>query len=58
VKLSSSILNLAYALGLGHAPWLIQSEIFPLNVRGRASGIGTGMFTEYIYIYCPTLNIY
>ncbi|CAB4387131.1 unnamed protein product [Rhizophagus irregularis] len=32
---------MAYALGLGHAPWLIQSEIFPLNVRGRASGIGT-----------------
>ncbi|GBB89120.1 hypothetical protein RclHR1_01580021 [Rhizophagus clarus] len=32
---------MAYALGLGHAPWLIQSEIFPLNVRGRATGIGT-----------------
>ncbi|RIA98920.1 transporter-domain-containing protein [Glomus cerebriforme] len=32
---------MAYALGLGHAPWLIQSEIFPLNIRGRATGIGT-----------------
>ncbi|CAG8643469.1 10313_t:CDS:10, partial [Funneliformis mosseae] len=32
---------MAYALGLGHAPWLIQSEIFPLNVRGRATGIAT-----------------
>ncbi|CAG8625534.1 21794_t:CDS:10 [Cetraspora pellucida] len=31
----------AYALGIGHAPWTIQSEIFPLNVRGRANGIAT-----------------
>ncbi|CAJ0648706.1 8044_t:CDS:10 [Entrophospora sp. SA101] len=30
-----------YALGLGHAPWLIQSELFPLNIRGRASGVAT-----------------
>ncbi|CAJ0896501.1 3290_t:CDS:10 [Entrophospora sp. SA101] len=32
-----------YALGLGHAPWLIQSELFPLNIRGRASGVATGI---------------
>ncbi|CAG8496696.1 1389_t:CDS:10 [Paraglomus brasilianum] len=31
----------SYALGLGHAPWLIQSELFPLNVRGRANGVAT-----------------
>ncbi|CAG8551595.1 979_t:CDS:10 [Paraglomus occultum] len=31
----------SYALGLGHAPWLIQSELFSLNVRGRANGIAT-----------------
>ncbi|CAJ0905367.1 9078_t:CDS:2, partial [Entrophospora sp. SA101] len=30
-----------YALGLGHAPWLMQSELFPLNIRGRASGVAT-----------------
>ncbi|KAG9292077.1 hypothetical protein G9A89_017977 [Geosiphon pyriformis] len=37
----------AYALGLGHAPWLIQSELFPLNVRGRANGIATA--TNWIF---------
>ncbi|CAG8442600.1 2335_t:CDS:10 [Diversispora eburnea] len=32
---------MAYALGLGHTPWTLQSELFPLNVRGRATGIAT-----------------
>jgi SP family myo-inositol transporter-like MFS transporter 13 len=33
----------AYALGLGNIPWLIQSELFPLALRGRASGIATSV---------------
>ncbi|ORY00194.1 general substrate transporter [Basidiobolus meristosporus CBS 931.73] len=30
-----------YALGLGNIPWVVQSEIFPLSIRGKASGIAT-----------------
>ncbi|CAB4460297.1 unnamed protein product [Rhizophagus irregularis] len=45
---------MAYALGLGHAPWLIQSEIFPLNVRGRASGIGTA--TNWLFNLLITVS--
>lgn len=34
----------AYGLGLGNAPWLIQSELFPLDIRGKATGMATGKF--------------
>ncbi|CAG8450701.1 15539_t:CDS:10 [Dentiscutata erythropus] len=40
-QLYSACPSATYALGIGHAPWTIQSEIFPLNVRGRANGIAT-----------------
>ncbi|RKP07164.1 hypothetical protein THASP1DRAFT_17465 [Thamnocephalis sphaerospora] len=33
----------AYALGLGNVPWLIQSELFPLALRGRAGGLATSV---------------
>ncbi|KAI9235619.1 MAG: hypothetical protein BYD32DRAFT_453097 [Podila humilis] len=32
----------SYGLGLGNAPWLIQSELFPLDIRGKATGMATG----------------
>ncbi|KAI8579226.1 hypothetical protein K450DRAFT_243384 [Umbelopsis ramanniana AG] len=32
-----------YALGLGNVPWLMQSELFPLSVRGKANGIATAV---------------
>ncbi|KAI7896799.1 general substrate transporter [Mucor mucedo] len=31
----------SYALGLGYVPWVIQSEIFTLSLRGKANGIAT-----------------
>ena len=31
----------SYALGLGFVPWVIQSEIFTLILRGKANGIAT-----------------
>ncbi|KAI8142196.1 hypothetical protein BJV82DRAFT_669859 [Fennellomyces sp. T-0311] len=33
----------SYALGLGYAPWLIQSELFSMRVRSRANGISTSV---------------
>ncbi|KAI8141847.1 general substrate transporter [Fennellomyces sp. T-0311] len=30
-----------YALGLGYAPWVMQSEIFPIALRGKGNGIAT-----------------
>ncbi|KAI8050641.1 general substrate transporter [Gilbertella persicaria] len=31
----------SYALGLGYVPWIIQSELFTLSVRGKANGVAT-----------------
>lgn len=43
VALASLVFYVAsYGLGLGNAPWLIQSELFPLDIRGKATGIATG----------------
>ncbi|GAA5798376.1 hypothetical protein HPULCUR_003778 [Helicostylum pulchrum] len=33
----------SYALGLGYVPWVIQSEIFSLSLRGKANGIATAV---------------
>lgn len=33
----------SYALGLGYAPWLIQSELFSMQVRGKANGLATAV---------------
>lgn len=33
----------SYALGLGYVPWVIQSEIFSLPLRGKANGIATAV---------------
>ncbi|KAI7821529.1 hypothetical protein BC939DRAFT_204566 [Gamsiella multidivaricata] len=42
VALASLVFYVAsYGLGLGNAPWLIQSELFPLDIRGKASGMAT-----------------
>ncbi|KAI9494798.1 general substrate transporter [Zychaea mexicana] len=33
----------SYALGLGYAPWLIQSELFNMRARSRANGVSTSV---------------
>lgn len=33
----------SYALGLGYVPWIIQSEIFSISLRGKANGIATAV---------------
>ncbi|RKP14720.1 general substrate transporter, partial [Piptocephalis cylindrospora] len=44
VTLSVLVLYVAsYALGLGHVPWLVQSEMFDGSIRGRAAGVATGV---------------
>jgi SP family myo-inositol transporter-like MFS transporter 13 len=31
----------AYALGIGAIPWVVQSEFFPMRVRGAGTGLAT-----------------
>ncbi|CAG8742573.1 11458_t:CDS:2, partial [Acaulospora morrowiae] len=38
----------SYALGLGHVPWTVQSELFSLSVRGRAVGLATGVAVSFL----------
>lgn len=33
----------SYALGLGYIPWLAQSEMFPISIRGKANGVATAV---------------
>ncbi|KAI7906785.1 uncharacterized protein BX663DRAFT_548926 [Cokeromyces recurvatus] len=33
----------SYALGLGYIPWLAQSEMFPMSIRGKANGVATAV---------------
>jgi SP family myo-inositol transporter-like MFS transporter 13 len=40
ILLNIMIYVAAYALGLGNVPWM-QSELFPLNVRSKGSGLAT-----------------
>jgi hypothetical protein len=32
-----------FAIGIGGTGWLLQGEVFPTTVRGRASGIGAAV---------------
>ncbi|CAG8775428.1 15308_t:CDS:2 [Gigaspora margarita] len=32
---------MTYAAGFGNVPWLLQSELLPLNIRGRGVGVST-----------------
>ncbi|KAG0235129.1 myo-inositol transporter [Actinomortierella wolfii] len=48
----------AYGLGLGNAPWLIQSELFPLDIRGKATGVATACnFTGNLAISLTFLTL-
>ncbi|KAI8971950.1 hypothetical protein BDF20DRAFT_915694 [Mycotypha africana] len=33
----------SYALGLGYIPWLAQSEMFSMTIRGKANGVATAV---------------
>lgn len=33
----------SYALGLGYIPWLAQSEMFSMSIRGKANGVATAV---------------
>ncbi|NGX62999.1 MAG: putative metabolite transport protein CsbC [Candidatus Anoxychlamydiales bacterium] len=39
----------SFAIGLGSVSWLINSEIYPMNIRGKAAGIST--FVNWISNY-------
>ena len=33
----------AYAIGLGPMMWLLNAEVYPIHVRGKAAGLGTSV---------------
>ncbi|KAG0056396.1 myo-inositol transporter, partial [Gryganskiella cystojenkinii] len=59
VALASLVFYVAsYGLGLGNAPWLIQSELFPLDIRGKATGMATACnFTGNLIISLTFLTL-
>ncbi|KAF9977469.1 myo-inositol transporter [Modicella reniformis] len=59
VALASLVFYVAsYGLGLGNAPWLIQSELFPLDIRGKATGMATACnFTGNLVISLTFLTL-
>lgn len=43
----------AFAMAMGPLPWVIISEIFPGNIRGRATAIGIGM----VWVACALVAL-
>src|SRR5258708_24888947 len=43
VMVSFSFFITAFAIGVGGTGWLIQGEVFPTSVRGRAAAIGAAV---------------
>ncbi|RIB12155.1 general substrate transporter [Gigaspora rosea] len=42
---------MTYALGLGNVPWLLQSELLPLNIRGRGVGVSTASNWVFTFVF-------
>ena len=40
----------AFAIGLGPVPWLLLSEIIPVQARGKASGLSTAMNWVFAFL--------
>ncbi|KAI9269870.1 general substrate transporter [Sporodiniella umbellata] len=44
----------SYALGLGYIPWVVQAELFPLPLRGKANGIATATNWLFNFLVAST----
>jgi MFS family permease len=40
----------AYCMGIGPLPWIVMSEVLPLNVKGTAGGIATSVCWIFSFI--------
>ena len=46
VMVGFSFFITSFAIGVGGTGWLIQGEVFPTSVRGRAAAIGAAVATS------------
>ncbi|PUU81093.1 hypothetical protein B9Z19DRAFT_659059 [Tuber borchii] len=44
----------SYALGIGTIPWVVQSEFFPMRVRGLHTGMATA--TSWILNFIDSVS--
>lgn len=60
LALASLVLYVAcFAVGMGPMPWAIQSEIFPMHVRGVANGIATASnWTANLIVSATLLTLF
>jgi len=59
VMVSFSFFITSFAIGVGGTGWLIQGEVFPTAVRGRAAAVGASVdwVANFVIIeFFPTLN--
>ncbi|KAF0369944.1 general substrate transporter [Gigaspora margarita] len=42
---------MTYAAGFGNVPWLLQSELLPLNIRGRGVGVSTASNWVFTFVF-------
>lgn len=58
LSLSSLLVYVAlFSLGLGPLPWVVMSEVFPSNVKGRAGSLATVLNWLSAWVVTLTFNI-
>ncbi|KAH7438968.1 hypothetical protein KP509_04G039000 [Ceratopteris richardii] len=58
LSLSSLLVYVAFfSLGLGPLPWVVMSEVFPSNVKGRAGSLATVLNWLFAWVVTLTFNL-